>query len=149
MSISRKERLIDQFHEAIGETIEDAGFEQISERKIKRTTGMSSMDLVMQGAGSVPYGMSKRSNVELSPSIKIYELSGGNLRCTRGDESLMLAMLMGFEPSTRIASDCGSVTLMVNAYGSCSRIRRESTREFIDDLISDSTDGLTEFIRRQ
>jgi hypothetical protein len=137
MTASSKLSFTDGLHDSIVEDFEGDGFEQLSDRELRRQTGKSSEELAREvSRNSTPFG-GRDHSVKLSSSFRML-LKETGLSCTRRGRGAVAAYLMGTQPSAGVQRDFGDILLMVARMGACAD--SSEARSYVEELLEKSTE---------
>jgi hypothetical protein len=131
---------LERLQRAIARSLEDEGFEAVSDDDLKAHTGMSSREFAEQVMKNVSFGWKQNAPVKFAPTLLIL-LNEKRPRCAK-DGGAMAAYLMAVEPTPEVDADFGGIALFLVGMGECSRSSVSSTRTYINGLIEEATNQL-------
>lgn len=133
--------LIKRLQTAIAESLEEEGYEAISDDDIMAKTGKSTTETLGEVTKRMPFGTRDAPRGTLGPTMLIL-LNERRPRCTKDGAGAMSAFLASGQPIPQVASDYGSVGLMLLSMGACARSTTASTRTYIRGIIDEATEKL-------
>jgi hypothetical protein len=145
---SQREKLsvLVTLQKAIARSLEDEGFEAISDSDLKAKTGRNAAEIVQEISRTMPFGNRQNGPVKLAPTVLML-FNDKRPACTREAGGAIGAYLIASEPTPDARSDYGSVGFIVAGIGACSRSTTRSTRTYVDGLIAEATRQVMETLQ--
>lgn len=143
---SAKLALLEGFQRAIASTLEDEGFELVSDDKLKEKSGRTSEETIAEISRNMAFG-ARDMPVKPGPVLLIM-VNERHPQCARSGNGAMAAYLMSTQPVPEVRSDYGSVGLILAGMGACSRPSNPITRTYVNGLIDAANDELLKALER-
>jgi hypothetical protein len=147
VSQGAKLALAEGLQRVLAKSLEDEGFESISDDELQAKTGMSTTEMIKEITKRMPFGTRQNLPLRLGPTLLILS-NERRPKCTKDRAGGAMAVyLMAIQPVPEVTSDFGSVGLMIAGLGECARTTTKSTRTYINGLIDESTSQLLTALR--
>ncbi len=120
-------------------TLEDEGFEELSDQALRRSTGKSREQIVETFKEGAAFGARKLLE-NTTTTLRVLMKTTGS-RCTRNEDGVFAAYLISFSGERGVAVDFGSVGVFVLGLGACGS-RRTEGRSYVSNLTRDIQEQL-------
>lgn len=144
--ISKNPSLPEELSSVVVSTLEDEGFEEMSDDDLEQHTGMTREEMIETAFKGVSFGARNLMD-GLRPQIRLLMKTSG-LPCTRGGRGAIGTYLFMIEGEQDVQVSFGSFSLMVLGFGSCAS-SVNSSREYVRNLASESKQAVLDDLLRR
>lgn len=132
---SKTPSLTDALSDVVASKLDDEGFEEMSDRDLRRHTGKTREEMSETIFKGVSFGARNLMNGRM-PQFRLLMKTSG-LPCTRGGQGAIAAYLFSFEGEKDVQVDFGSISAMMVGFDSCAS-SVNSGREYVRNLAEES-----------
>ncbi len=137
VSEADKNLKLEQWLDKLSDAVTAEGFEEVSDRELRRLSGLNHDGWVDRMVSSQPYGVRDDARDMLSDHLKV--LVNKKHSCIGNDEGALMAIITGMKPASGVRNNYGAVSVLSLGVASCGRADR-----YLSRMIEKTSNGLLE-----
>lgn len=137
-----KNSKLEEWLDRLGDAVASEGFEEVSDRELKKLSGLTHDGWVDRMVNSQPYGVREDAREMLSDHLKVLVNKGHG--CIGRDEGALMAIVTGMKPASGVRNNYGAVTVLSLGIASCGR-----TDRYLSRMIDKTSGAVLEVMRAE